>query len=129
MRVIDPGHQYQLTFLDGKPEWVVADVLTFIKRMGSGYPGNTSEHPGTTLQEVLRACIDRVKYLDKQIPDIRNRDVISHLRTSIWLLEVRAAERHGRLDPFMTDIEINRIETYNTCPKCLHVGCAGGCHS
>lgn len=95
MEKIDPGHIYKLDQLD--VETVCASVLlTFVKREGPGYPGNVGHYPGTTVQEVLRACIDRIKYVDAQIHHDNNDRVISHLRETILLLEERAAERHNK---------------------------------
>jgi hypothetical protein len=136
VKVIDPGHVYDLDWLDGQPEegilhnakgagpYVIQSRLIFVKRMGETYPGNLNHFPGTTIQEVLRALIDRVRYLDGQIPDIRNKGVVRNLQDAIWLLEQRAAERHGRT----LDITALQIEGRPTCPKCLHVGCDGRCH-
>lgn len=70
MKVIDPGHKYELSTLDGDDSPV---VLTFVKRVGANYPGNESAYAGTTLQETLRACLDRLAYLDRQLPDPCNR--------------------------------------------------------
>jgi len=120
MIVLDPGHRYQLEHLDG----VGTEILSFVKRQGENYPGNTSHYEGTNLQEVLRALIDRVKYLNNQIPDYRNQNVLDYLRWSILQLEYRAAERHGR------DLVINQwqaIEHYPTCMLCKHIGCEGKC--
>ena len=133
MKVIDPGHVYDLDWLDGRaPIWMdihrdtghPMNRLIFVKREGEGYPGNVGHHPGTTMQEVLRAMIDRVKYLDNQIPDFRNQMVLASLRQAIRSLEWRAAERHNR----DTIIPIKEIELEPTCPKCLHIGCEGLCH-
>lgn len=123
MKVIDPGHEYELTMLD-LPEGFV-ETLMFVKREGPGYPGNVGHHPGTNIQEVLRALIDRVKYLNNQITDARNGRVISHLRNAMWLLEDRAAERHGRT----LDVHMREIEKLPTCTKCGHVSCEGKCDS
>jgi hypothetical protein len=115
MRVGDPGHVYQLDTLDGSdPQY-----LTFVKREGPGYPGNVGHWPGTNLQEVLRVCIDRVKYLDGQIPHMTNALVLAHLRSAIQWLESRAAQRHGRDQPQFTQ----QVELMPVCPKCGHVEC------
>lgn len=125
MIILDPGHQFQLTFLDGDPQWIGADVLTFVKRVGENYPGNRQAHAGTTMQEVLRALIARVKYVDHQLPCSQNELVLYHLRSAIYYLEVRAAVRHHR-DPQL--LGFGKIEMQPTCPKCLHIGCDGSCH-
>src|SRR4051812_14687800 len=62
MTVLDPGHTYALGILDGDD----AMILCFVKREGERYPGNVGVQCGTTLQEVLRACLDRIDYLDRQ---------------------------------------------------------------
>lgn len=130
MKVLDPGHSYKLNWLDGTApqsfhdEWAIpADVLTFVKREGEKYPGNNGHHPGTNIQEVCRALIDRLKYIDNQIHDDRNTMAIIKLQHVIWLLEDRAAERHHR----GFDISFENIETFPTCTKCGHIGCERYC--
>ena len=130
MRVVDPGHRYVLRQLDSAlPDNLgPADLtgeLRFVKREGEGYPGNVGHYCGTTTQEVLRALIDRAKYVDNQIPDARNRQVIYYLRAAIFELEMRAAERHGRVLPLF---DMEDIENLPTCERCNHIGCQGGCH-
>lgn len=144
MIVLDPGHEYDLQLLDERKTWWQRLVLAitqnparyvgtgypgvrlrFVKREGLGYPGNIGTHDGTTLQECLRACIDRVWYLQKQIPCGENDEIIYHLRQSIRLLEHRAAERHGR----QVNVPTLAIEKLATCARCLHIGCSGTCRS
>lgn len=120
MKVLDPGHVYELGHLDGPG----TSILTFVKREGDGYPGNVGHHEGANLQEVLRALIDRVHYLDDQIHDTTNDDVVANLRVALWFLETRAAIRHGRT----LSVPIAFIEQQPTCAKCGHIGCGGGCH-
>lgn len=115
MRVIDPGHQYALWHLDGNLE----ELLTFVKREGTKYPGNSGLHPGTNIQEVLRALIDRVKYLDGQKQSIYNREVLDALRASLYWLERRAAQEHNRPCPDMG----GQCENKPFCLECGHVGC------
>lgn len=130
MNVIDPGHMYQLEDLDselGSPLSYERQptYLEFVKRMGPQYPGNTSAHAGTNMQEVLRVLIDRATYLNKQIPCAETEAVIHHLRSSLLLLELRAARRHGRVLPIHS---YEDIEIMSTCAKCGHIGCGGSCH-
>lgn len=123
MRVIDPGHKYALTRLDGHGE----ELLTFVKREGQGYPGNVGHHPGTNIQEVVRTLIDRLKYVDKQIPHWRNSAAISHLRECLVHLEFRAAERHGR-ESTLWESGLS-IEDEPTCSRCGHIRCAETCQT
>lgn len=138
MKILDPGHVYELEWLDGDPksfqerdsdqqpleEFGAQNQLIFVKREGDNYPGNVGSHPGTNLQEVLRALIDRVKYLHNQVPDIRNPLVLDHLRLTMFFLEARAAERHGRQLPHF---KMNEIELQPTCIDCGHIGCYATC--
>jgi len=132
MRVVDPGHRYVLHELDSAqpdnlgPHSLTAE-LRFVKREGEGYPGNVGHYCGTTTQEVLRALIDRIQYVNGQIPDDRNDDVLYHLRCAIYQLEARAAERHKRFAAFLAKVSIDAIETLPTCEKCNHIGCRGEC--
>lgn len=99
MRVLDPGHRYELNQLDLNTAPVFerfSVVLRFVKREGEKFPGNIGHYPGTTLQEVNRACIDRVKYVDNQISHPNNKIIIFLYRLIIWLLEKRAFERHNK---------------------------------
>jgi hypothetical protein len=126
MEVIDPGHTYILNCLDAEEDKIKPlGILIFVKREGEGYPGNVGHRPGTTTQEVLRALIDRTKYVDNQIHDDRNDQVLYHLRSAIFQLEMRAAERHGRVLPLF---DMQNIENEPYCEKCGHIGCQGDCH-
>jgi hypothetical protein len=119
MRVDDPGHRYTLGVLDGR----TPEVLRFVKRYGPKFPGNTSSYSGTTLQEVWRASIDRLKYLNNQDPSEYNDVAIAAVEKAIAALEDRAADRHGR--PHNT---VEESCYGKQCQKCLHVGCDGKCH-
>lgn len=118
MQILDPGHKYKLTSYDGESEV----ILTFMKREGEMYPGNVGTHPGTNMQEVLRALIDRLRYVNNQAEDRRNYVVIEHLQSAIALLEMRAADRHG----IPTLFDVSSIETIPTCQICGHITCLHG---
>lgn len=119
MKVLDPGHEYELASLDdGEPQ-----RLIFVKREGAGYPGNVGHHPGTIMQEVLRALIERLEYVGRQIPCPETELSISHLKTVLFLLESRAARRHGRILMASLDELLYRLP----CPGCGHVECGGSC--
>lgn len=118
MKVLDPGHCYQLLCLDGDYE----QILQFVKREGPGYPGNVGTSAGTNLQSVLRACIDRVRYLQQQIPCAENVVIDDLLTRAVHLLEERAAVRHGRSYPH-SDIFACSAPL---CPQCGHTDCEHG---
>lgn len=122
MKIIDPGHRYELKWLDSDDN--SNGELWFVKREGDKYPGNIGHHPGTNIQEVLRVLIDRVKYLHHQNPHRRNPTLIEDLRNAIYQLEMRAAEKHDRC--LILDYNIP-IEEMLVCIKCGHIGCIGEC--
>lgn len=118
MTVVDPGHEYLLDALDGD----AVQRLVFVKREGAKYPGNVGSHSGTTLQEVLRALIERCRYVNNQTPCPETEAVTNLLASALFLLEVRAARCHGRhLDASLESV----VSGEGKCPKCGHVGCDG----
>ena len=121
MKILDPGHDYELDVLDGD----FKIQLTFVKRVGKRYPGNATSYPGTNLQEVLRALIDRCQYVNRQIPCWETNRTTGLLRKALHQLESRAARIHGRK---LLDVDKTIIEKMPTCKKCGHIGCKGGCH-
>lgn len=89
MKIIEPGHVYELDYLDAPPH-VSGDPeqrLVFVNRE----PGH--EHPGTQTQEVLRALIDRTYHCDHCMPHELNAMIVHHLRMALVFHEMRALER------------------------------------
>jgi hypothetical protein len=119
MKVIDKGHKYELLTLDGE----LRQELRFVKRHDPvrpwRFPGNTESYPGTTLQSVIRALLERMRYLQNQIWSAENSLIISMLRFSLWLLEFRAARRHKRFYWFGWDY----AESAAMCRICGHTVC------
>lgn len=115
MKVIDTGHKYELLTLDGD----LVQTLTFVKRFDAEhpekFPGNINAYPGTTIQSVVRALVDRITYLQNQIPHKNNPAIKQRLLEILWLLEDRVAERHGR------DFDY-RVEDMDQLPMCKHCG-------
>lgn len=96
MKIIEPGHIYELNWLDEddlpkteelKYQIRLSKQLTFVNRE----PGH--EHPGTQVQEVLRALIDRTFHCDYCMPHELNAMIIHHLRMALVYHEMRAMER------------------------------------
>ena len=88
MKVIDSGHEYELSELGSDN----TQILKFIKRSG-GTVQYSGEHAGLQTQEVLRALIDRTKYLDSIIPCRETKEAIKHLQMALYWYEVRAQRR------------------------------------
>jgi hypothetical protein len=120
MKVIEAGHTYELASIDGGDPL----TLTFVKRHDQEnpdrFPGNTNSHPGTTLQNVLRACHDRVCFLQQQIPCDENIAILNNIQNSLYLLEHRAARRHGLNAASLTIYQATHGEM---CKTCGHVMC------
>lgn len=123
MKIIDAGHCYDLERLDVEdgPRY---SRLTFVKREGDNFPFNDGHYTGTNCQEVLRALIDRTKYLNNQKPCMETEAALGCLEAALALYEVRAARRHGRHIDMTTT---SQLVSANTCNKCKHIGCTGGC--
>lgn len=116
MQVLDPGHCYRLMELDGAT-WP-GTILQFVKREGPSYPGNVGHYTGTTMQEVLRACIDRAGYVNRQIPCWQTRLGMYLMGIVVWLFEHRAAKRHHTRVPSLYEAIFGIC-----CPTCGHVAC------
>lgn len=95
MKVLDPGHAYSVAMLDCDER--LEGLLTFVKREGEKYPGNVGNHPGTTMQEVLRALVDRAMYVYNQEPCTETESAIELMKAAIVCLEIRAARKHERV--------------------------------
>lgn len=115
MKVIDRGHKYKLHTLDGDTK----SYLTFVKREGLGYPGNVGSYPGTTCQEVLRALIDRLEYLNNQIPCWQNQIARLCCIIALWLFEYRHSRRKGRVLKVLPWRVLDRP----ICSQCGHIEC------
>jgi hypothetical protein len=87
MKILDPGHVYELTQLGGGTQ-----TITFVKRSG-GAIQYEKEWPGLQTQEVLRALIDRTKYLDSVLPCVETKEAIQNLRLALYFYELRAWRR------------------------------------
>lgn len=122
MKTVDPGHLYVLDHLDGEG----TSLLRFVKRVGENFPGNEEPaYEGVTLQEVLRAMIDRVKYVSNQQHWQENDDVLTSLRDALYKLELRAAKVRQEVKEFLNVNRSNTmwIEELPVCNQCGHVAC------
>lgn len=117
MEIIETGHQYLLDGLDGGD----AQILTFMKRVGEGFPFNHGKpHGGTNCQEVLRALIDRTRYLQSQKPCAETEAIIASLQTALLLFELRAARLHKHTLSLVDLMECVRLKP---CSVCGHINC------
>lgn len=97
MKVLDPGHRYSVVSV---PEFPGGDRNDQIIQFRKTLPGGG--RVGTNCQELLRVLIDRVKFLDNELPHQVNADILLKLREALVLFEARALERKvttGKLEP------------------------------
>lgn len=134
MEVLDAGHAYRLAALDVPIEaddefhqWFEGadQSLIFVKRVGDKYPGNEDAYPGTTVQDVCRVLIDRLEYVNRQIPHNGNLRSILHLKQIIYELEDRAAENNRLVGEFrqLTYRKLDEIHKLPVCKHCGHIVC------
>lgn len=100
MRIIEPGHIYELNWLD-------CDAITDEDRLIFVNREEGTEHGGTQSQEVLRALIDRTQHCDNCLRWEGNDEIIYHLRMALVLHEARALERKtqkGIIEPELISI-------------------------
>ncbi|SHL42376.1 hypothetical protein SAMN05216428_102359 [Nitrosospira sp. Nsp11] len=117
--VHDAGHFYTLGALDGYQTQYLRFVKRFDRDDPSKYPGNKGAYSGTTLQIVLRVLLNRVKYLQGQKWCVENVMIRLCLMLAIWLLEFRAARRHGRGYWHGLDFASHQ----HLCEQCGHTVC------
>lgn len=116
MKILDEGHAFELESLDG--DWT--QQLLFVKREGKHYPGNIGSHPGTTMQEVLRALISRADYVNQQIPCLETEVGINAMKTALIMFEMRA--KRVKLKQ-LKENTIDAVLKAVVCTVCGHVSC------
>lgn len=111
MRVVEPGHEYELDHLESEGH----ETLTFIRRSSGAIDYGDGEHPGTNVQEVLRALIDRTEYLNNVLPSVETLDAAWFLRMALFCYEARAYRR--KLQKLNKGAEENEfVERYKDIP-------------
>lgn len=102
MKVLTPGHKYQLANFDEKS--APGQVLQFIEKEPAdtrGYPDNkvpslVTVNDGTTNEEVLAMLIDRLRFLGAKLPCRENSIAITHCEEALMWLEKRTRDRAAR---------------------------------
>lgn len=94
MEVVIPGHSYILDHLDGDGN----ELLEFVNR------GHDRDAPGTNNQEVLRVLINRVKFLNDELPWEGNEQILHHLRMAFVLHESRHLEQLVKRDELKPEL-------------------------
>jgi hypothetical protein len=121
MEITDPGHSYRLRLYwpDGGTSYTTLPIH-FIKKEGEKFPGNVGSYSGTLTQEVLRALIDRLLYVNNQKHSRYTSLAIAALRMAFYELEQRVRDER---DQPVLDVDIDFIEHYAACNVCGHIIC------
>ncbi len=99
MKVIRPGHRYELEYFEPQPEPMPnAQVLQFIEKMpDAGDPSRfVTTCNGTTNEEVLAMLIDRLKTLSAKLPSRETWLAITKCEEALMWLEKRTRDRKAR---------------------------------
>lgn len=95
MKVITPGHTYELAQFEGSASQTIQFIHKEPKEGGeAGYLQTISD--GTTNEELLSVLIDRMQFLQAKFPCRENALVITKLEESLMWLEKRTADRKKR---------------------------------
>lgn len=96
MKVITPGHRYELENFENKDK--VGQVLQFIEKVpvAEGSAELRTVNDGTTNEELLRVLIDRMNSLQAKFPCRENAIAVTHFETGLLWLEKRTADRIKR---------------------------------
>lgn len=96
MKVIEPGHVYELDVLDGATE----EKMYFVNREGNPHRGTQTQEYIRCLLEMLEVLIDRTNHCDGCLRWEGNDQIVKHfseaqrrLRLALLLHEQRALER------------------------------------
>lgn len=113
MKIIDPGHAYEVQNIDGQG----TQHIQFVKRRGHDAEllPEDDQVEGIQSQELLRVLIDRTLYLHAEQPWQENVKIVHHLRDALRLYESRAARRHIE--------KLSMPERHPVCASCGHITC------
>ena len=88
MKILKPGHSYRLASAD---ESGPSQDIDFVRG-----PAEARESMGTTNEEVLCMLIDRMKFLNSEVPCEESEIVIHNLESALLALHVRTMNRKSR---------------------------------
>lgn len=113
MKVIEPGHVYEIVNVDGDG----VQTITFVRRRGNDAEVLTDgRHEGILSQELIRVLINRTLYLNDEDPCQEDVEIVHKLRDCLRLYESRASRR--------TIEKLTMPEMADACPICHHLLCA-----
>ena len=104
MQIKQPGHVYSLANKHAGEQ-----TLLFFKDLPVG---DLNNHDGVLCQEVLRALIDRVNFLQTTLPCHENVEIATKLRECLVLFETRAARRTLEKSYAKTGLNIEQLPVH-----------------
>lgn len=115
MKVIEPGHIYEVRNVDGDG----VQRITFVRRRRDdgqmiGFL-EEGHYEGILLQELVRVMIHRTLYLNAEAPCSEDVEAVVLLRRVLVLFEGRAARRSIEKLPMP--------EIMDVCARCHHILC------
>lgn len=98
MRVIDPGHEYELHQQHQAEQPSDRQFIRFGKKreIQPGLEKMETVKSGTTNEEVISVLIHRIKYLDSIMPCDQNKEAIKSLELALNWLDLRTRDRQRR---------------------------------
>lgn len=96
MKVLRPGHRYELAFFEKKED--AGQVLQFIEKtpVAEGSTEFRTVHDGTTNEEVLEVVLDRLETMNAKLPSRETSLAITHVETALMWCQRRTAKRQKR---------------------------------
>ena len=91
MRIVDEGYEYGLDSLEGTEQ----QALRFKKTKEVGGELITL-HDGTSNEEVIKALINRLHFLNEWMYDSFNSEALIHLENALAALHARQGDRKAR---------------------------------
>jgi hypothetical protein len=113
MLVVEKGHIYEVDNIDLEDGGERTQTITFVRRIPEA-----KAHEGTLMQELLRVLINRIHFLNEQVPHESNVRVVRNLRECLVLMEARAAQR--KIEALVYP------EQEPACQTCGHIFCHCG---
>lgn len=90
--VNDPGHSYALANMEKGTQ-----PLVFIrKKVTTGSTTLVTANDGTTNEAVLAMLIDRLEWLNAQMPSDHNEEALTHIEAALECLHARTDDRKKR---------------------------------
>ncbi len=91
MKIIDEGYKYELDSLEGGES-----QLLWFKKTNEVDGKLITQHDGTSNEEIIKALINRLHYLNEWMYDSFNSEALIHLENALDALHARQSDRKAR---------------------------------